>query len=392
MRRAHALAVDAQQPAVDRVLDRVGVRHRDELAGAQVAAERDRQQQPAHRRRQSAPRACRAAPRPRPARGGPRRSPASPRSTSARPTSSANSGLPSVASTIRRRSCRGRRQPEPLGAAGAHRAEAQRRRPRARSQPAARAPARAATGARNAEPAGTRPGRLEPPRGERERVRRRRVEPLHVVDRDQHRLAGGQRAQRVQQPERDRAAPPAARPPARRVAARPRSARAAARAARELVRVDRRRSRSISAANESRASAPLGRRASTRSPAPRAASTPASQSVVLPMPGPPVSTSAPTDDSGPRSPRTAANSDSRSITRPTSTPTCTTPLSHTTDPPRSQSSPRRRGRGPPRRITLWRRGRTRSGCDLSAPSQRWGEAAADEMRYRHALPRHNPAR
>jgi hypothetical protein len=50
--------------------------------------------------------------------------------------------------------------------------------------------------------------------------------------------------------------------------------------------------RSISAANDSRASAPLGRATSTRSPSSRARSAPAFHSVVVPMPASPPSTGA----------------------------------------------------------------------------------------------------
>ena len=47
-------------------------------------------------------------------------------------------------------------------------------------------------------------GRLEPWRRELQHFERRRVEPLHVVDRDQERPAIGQRAQDVEKTERDR--------------------------------------------------------------------------------------------------------------------------------------------------------------------------------------------
>jgi hypothetical protein len=44
----------------------------------------------------------------------------------------------------------------------------------------------------------------EPPGGEGQRVRGRRVEPLHVVDGHEHRRLRGERAERVAQTERDR--------------------------------------------------------------------------------------------------------------------------------------------------------------------------------------------
>ena len=46
---------------------------------------------------------------------------------------------------------------------------------------------------------------VEPPQRERERIRRRGIEPLDVVDREQQRAAGGQRDERVVHPDRERA-------------------------------------------------------------------------------------------------------------------------------------------------------------------------------------------
>ena len=46
---------------------------------------------------------------------------------------------------------------------------------------------------------------VEPPQREREHIRRRRIEPLDVVDREQQRAAGGQRDERVVHPDRERA-------------------------------------------------------------------------------------------------------------------------------------------------------------------------------------------
>ena len=70
-------------------------------------------------------------------------------------------------------------------------------------------------------------------------------------------------------------------------------------------------SRSISAANESRVWASLARAASTRSPRLRPASTAASQRVVLPIPGPPVRTSARGRTSDARNASSADSSASR---------------------------------------------------------------------------------
>ena len=125
-----------------------------------------------------------------------------PCSTSVRPTSSANSGLPSVDSTIRRSSCRDRLSPS--------RSDSRRRVAPRLSGPTSRRSSALRSSARSR--ADRRPGRLasrkptalvlEPASRERERVRRRTIEPLDVVDRDQQRPAGGQRAQPIQQAER----------------------------------------------------------------------------------------------------------------------------------------------------------------------------------------------
>ena len=72
--------------------------------------------------------------------------------------------------------------------------------------------------------------------------------------------------------------------------------------------------RSISPANEWRASAPLGRAATTRSPSPRASPIPASHSAVLPIPGPPASTSVRSEPPA-RNSRSRASSGSRPTSR-----------------------------------------------------------------------------
>ena len=158
VRRAHAVAVDEQQPGVERVVDRVAARDRRELAEAQVAA-RARPRAALGARAPAAPRrACRAAPRPRPGTGISSPIAGGPRSTSARPTSSANSGLPSVDSTMRRSSGRDNAQAEPLGQQAARRVEARAGRPRdaqraALERPLERGPATGAPGEQEARPA-----------------------------------------------------------------------------------------------------------------------------------------------------------------------------------------------------------------------------------------------
>ena len=74
----------------------------------------------------------------------------------------------------------------------------------------------------------------------------------------------------------------------------------------------------MSAANDSRVSAPLALATSTRIPRSRAASTPASHNVVLPMPASPLSTSARAGDPAPRKRASTTSSESRPMT-----PTCT---------------------------------------------------------------------
>ena len=112
------------------------------------------------------------------------------------PTSSANSGLPSVESTMRRSSGRGRLSPS-------RSSRSWRVAPRLSGPTSRRSSSRRSK--RPLERRRTRPGRL----ASRKRTgssssrraanvstsARRRVEPLHVVDRDQQRLPRGQRAQ-----------------------------------------------------------------------------------------------------------------------------------------------------------------------------------------------------
>ena len=311
VRRAHALAVEPDEAAVDRILERLAVPDRDQLVDRQLAAERDREQHPAGSPGAAGRRACSAGLRPRPARGDrPRPKPAGPaRPACARPRAR-TAGCPASTSTIWRSSGRGRLRPS--------RSDSSRRvAPRLSGPISRRSHARleralehrAAAGAAREQERDRLAG--EPAGGERERLGRRRVEPLDVVDRDDDRAVGGDRAQQVQEPERDRARRPAARARARRAAARSPAPSVAgpaalpARARRRRRKVDS--ARRTSAAPRRRSAAPSVR----ASRAPARASTPASQSVVLPIPGPPASTSARGATSDSTKPRTASSSVSR---------------------------------------------------------------------------------
>ena len=95
-------------------------------------------------------------------------------------------------------------QPEPLGQQPSGRAEAQRTdlqtlQHSALERPLQRGPTTGTPGEQEANRLV-----LEPTSRERERVRRRTIEPLDVVDRDQHRAASGQRTQPIQQAKVDR--------------------------------------------------------------------------------------------------------------------------------------------------------------------------------------------
>ena len=155
-------------------------------------------------RRKGAPRVCRAGARPRRARAAPRRSPAGLRRPRLRPSSSANNGLPSVASTILRRSCRCRLR--------SSRSASMRRVAPRLSGPTSTRFSGASARSTGAVPAGP-PGEheddgavVQAPRGEGERVAGGGVQPLEVVDGDQQRAVRRERAQRVPEAERDRAA------------------------------------------------------------------------------------------------------------------------------------------------------------------------------------------
>ena len=251
VRRAHAVALDDEQPgvdggvdgAVDRRSPRAAPGRRSPLSATASSSLRTG----AGKRR----RACRAGPRRRRAPASPRPSPGGPCSASVRPSSSANSGLPRVASTIRRRS--GRRTFSPDARAAAARSRKGRG---GRSQPLGRAALEGPLELRR-----RRPGRLreqeadglavETARGEGERLGRGGIEPLEVVHGDDQRPAARERPQHVEQPERDRARLGRRRRSGGRAAARRRARAAAARA--ERRRRPRRRPRAGRSARRRRA-------------------------------------------------------------------------------------------------------------------------------------------
>ena len=128
----------------------------------------------------------------------------SPSAASVRPSSKANIGLPSVDSWSRRRRCRGRFSPS---------RSARRRRvaPRLSGPTSTHVVSFRSSAALDCG-GGTEPPReqkghalvLEPPARERQHLGGRSVDPLDVVDRDDEAAAPGQRAQPVQEAERDR--------------------------------------------------------------------------------------------------------------------------------------------------------------------------------------------
>ena len=167
-----------------------------------------------------------------------------PPAASVRPSSSANSGLPSVASATRRSSGRETLTPEPPGEQPRVGVEVE----RADVEPRERAAAeRALERSHAARAAGEQEADLhavEPPRGEAQGLGGRRVEPLQVVDRDQHRPCGRQRPQPVEQAERDRPGSGASAAGSRRSSATSSAAPAARAARRACPRRRRRRGRS----------------------------------------------------------------------------------------------------------------------------------------------------
>ena len=127
-----------------------------------------------------------------------------PRAARVRPSSRAKSGFPSVASNSRRRTCREQAQPEAIGQHPTGRAEAERADLETpRPSPRERLHQDGGTPGTLGE---QKPDRLvlEPPHGERQRLGRRRIQPLDVVDGNQQRPPHRQRPQRVEEAERDR--------------------------------------------------------------------------------------------------------------------------------------------------------------------------------------------
>ena len=204
MRGADAVAVDDDHAGIDGVVERLRPRDGGELREPWVGRQRDGEQEPTDRRRE--PRDPRAEELLH--RVGQRQvvavSSGAP-SASVRPTSSANSGFPSVVSAIRRTSFRGRSRPRRSARTRREGAHAQRLdlQPRTR-RPERRVERRLALRAcREKEAHGD---AVEPPRRVGERVGGRAVEPLDVVDRDEEGLSGGERAERAQEADRDRRA------------------------------------------------------------------------------------------------------------------------------------------------------------------------------------------
>ena len=202
VRRADAAARRRPGRPPRRARESGRIADRLQLRDAQVRAQRDGQQQLAHRPGQLRhARAEQVLDRagtgmPSPIGGGPR-------AASVRPTSSAKSGLPSVASKRRRRTCRGRLRER--------RSERIRRAVASVTGPTAtRVSVRASSARSSAQGAGTareqEPDRLvgQPPGGEAERFARFAVQPLDVVDRDHERLARRQPPQGVEQAQADR--------------------------------------------------------------------------------------------------------------------------------------------------------------------------------------------
>ena len=177
--------VDEQQPGVERVVERVAAGERRELGRAQVAAQRDREQQRARRRGQPATRV----PSSSSTASGHRHVLADRRDAALDQRAADLEGeqrVPERRVDDRAQHAARQAQAEPAG---------QQRRVASRSS--------GPTSSRSSVPRcerplerRRRPGRrarskpdrrvAEPPRREGERLGRRRVEPLHVVDRDQH--------------------------------------------------------------------------------------------------------------------------------------------------------------------------------------------------------------
>ncbi len=201
--RSHPVPVDEEQPGVERLLDNGGLCDRRDPRQAEIPAQGDGKQQPSHRLRERIhARAQEVLDRlrhrdvlpdgRRPARG-------QGASQLEREERVSERRLVEPAQEVP-----GEAEPQPLGEHPPRSAEAERT-----DLETLQPPPRERLLQRGGTP-GTlgeqKPNRLvlEPPRGERERLGRRRIEPLDVVDRHEHRPASRQRPQRVQEAERDR--------------------------------------------------------------------------------------------------------------------------------------------------------------------------------------------
>ena len=200
---AHTVAVDEHHTRVHRGVERVWSGDRRSLGEAQVRAQRDDEQQPAHGAGQpfdaGAEQVLDAV------RHGDLLADRGQAVSGERASDlEREQGIPERRLVDAAQELPREAQPEPLGQDPPRGAEAE----RADLEPSQRPPLERAlessldTGALGEQEADGLA--LEPAHGEVECVGGRRIEPLDVVDRDQQRLTGGQGAQRVQEAERDR--------------------------------------------------------------------------------------------------------------------------------------------------------------------------------------------
>ena len=258
-----------QHARVDRALERRRLGERTRAARPEVGAQRHREQELAHVGRQAGHARAQQVLDVVRERAGRRRSPARRRPRSLRPTSSANSGLPSVASTSRRSTWRGRVRPSRSErSAGSRRGSAVRpRRAPGPSRSSARSSGR--TGGRVGGRAGSATGSSARRRdGEGERLRRRRG---RATGRRRRPRAAARAAASARSASSSPSAIACASGGAPVGCARRSATSSACRcgggsAASSSSSTPS--SRSISAANESRVSASLARAASTRRPRP----------------------------------------------------------------------------------------------------------------------------
>ena len=288
VRGANEVAVDDEDAGLDaRRRVRVRLRAPSSFAPAEVAVQRDCEQHTAHGRRKPRPRACPGAPRPRPGAGSSAPIVGRPCSASVRPTSSAKSGLPSVASAIRRTSCRGNVSPSRSRQEMSDRAEAERRRPRAARGSAGRAPARAWMPCRAYGSGGT-PRSCRQADGRRRRAPRRRADRATGRRRSRRAMARARRGSAARSGSRLAAASGAVEPSGSSRRSATWSARACGAAKPLSSATSMPSSRSISAGERETLGAAAARDEHAHRVLAAPASTPASQRVVLPMPGPPV--------------------------------------------------------------------------------------------------------